>query len=125
MNNVCSNILSGCLILPSFVSAMESNTVLVEPELMPLISKAIEMYDYKMSIETHQNVQQAMLQGQARVAISSRKWTDEEVGHFYQKYSQIPVMLYFTADVAAIVSHPDNPVESISMSDLRTNIRLP
>ncbi|MDN2483147.1 PstS family phosphate ABC transporter substrate-binding protein [Vibrio agarivorans] len=115
------NILISSLLAVCFsVQANSSETVIVEPELVPLLTKAIEQYQYDVVIEPENDVQQAMLAGQARIAISSRKWTDEEVGRFYEKYAQNPVMLYFTADVAAILVNPDNPVKAVSMSDLRT-----
>ncbi|MDR9828080.1 phosphate ABC transporter substrate-binding protein [Vibrio sp. FNV 38] len=106
------------ILIPVTVDA-NTTTVIVEPELVPLINAATELNQYDIVLEQSENVQQSMLEGNARIVISSRKWTDNEVGLFYERYASTPIMLYFTADVAALLVHPDNAVEAVRMNELR------
>lgn len=55
----------------------------------------------KLSLLSVSNPQQALLSGDALMAISRDKWSDENIAELTQRYGETPLMTVFSADKSA------------------------
>lgn len=60
----------------------------------------------------------ALLAGACDVAAMSREMTSEEVSRFKRKFGYDPVDVHVALDAVAVVVHPSNPVEGLTLQQL-------
>jgi phosphate transport system substrate-binding protein len=60
----------------------------------------------------------ALLAGTCEIAAMSRKMEPEEISLFEQKFGYQPLALHAALDAVAVVVHPDNPVQGLTLQQL-------
>ncbi|EID4420814.1 substrate-binding domain-containing protein [Vibrio vulnificus] len=115
--NGCIATLAG-LSLSAGAWAQESSRILVEQELMAVANDLIQSAELDITARKSSDVQGAMIDNQARLGISSRKWLDSEIALFEHKYGYRPTELFFTSDVISIVVNQENPIGAVTIDEL-------
>lgn len=93
------------------------NVVAIEPHLQPLMSALVE--DKAIVYLSRDDVPEAMITRQARIGISSQRWTDQQIARFELSKGYRPTELFFSADVVALLVNEDNPVKAISIEEVQ------
>lgn len=60
----------------------------------------------------------ALLAGKCDIAAMSRRMAEKEIAQFEQKYGYKPLDIHVSLDAEAVVVHPDNPVEGLTLKQL-------
>lgn len=60
----------------------------------------------------------AVINGQATFGLLSRKVTEEEIKAFHDRFGYLPTVLTSSLEPLAVFVHKDNPIESLSFSQL-------
>lgn len=94
-------------------------SVAVESNISPLIEELMNAKELELSTLSTSNIAESMISRDAKVGISSRKWTDIEMARFNQRYGYRPTELLFTADVVAIIANEDNAASSVTLAELK------
>jgi phosphate transport system substrate-binding protein len=61
----------------------------------------------------------ALIENQAQFGAMSREMSPEEVARFTEEFGYPPTQLRVAVDCVAVFVHRDNPIESLSLADLR------
>ncbi|MGY5450185.1 substrate-binding domain-containing protein [Agarivorans sp. MS3-6] len=108
------------LLISSFTWSASSQRLLVEPELVEPVIRLIKQANIAphLGIIKTATVAQHFIEGKGQIGISSQRWLDSEMASFTQRYGYQPTELFFSSDAAAIMVHPDNPLNAIDMQTL-------
>ncbi|WP_158152044.1 hypothetical protein [Vibrio fluvialis] len=73
-----------------------------EPTLLPLMTALVESQD-SLKLTASDSIPRAMADGSLKVAVMSRKWTDEEMSEFYAITGEHPIQLFFSAKATVLL----------------------
>jgi phosphate transport system substrate-binding protein len=97
----------------------QHSKVAVEANLVPLIEALIQARKLDIDVLASEDIATSLTKDNLLLGISSRKWQDDEVAKFTHLRGYKPTELFFTADVIAIIANQDNPIQAVTLAQLK------
>lgn len=115
-----SVLVSVCFLFNFNAQANNHHRVIVENELVEPVIELVKhaQLSKQLGIIKTNNVAHSFIQGKGYIGISSQRWLDSDMAEFVRRYGYQPTELFFSSDAAAILVHPENPVNAIDMPSL-------
>ncbi|EHK9546811.1 phosphate ABC transporter substrate-binding protein [Vibrio alginolyticus] len=112
--------LTSCLISPLAFSDSEARTsIFVEPEILETIETLIDEPSVNVALASQSGGFNDMLNDGTSIAITSKKWSDENISRFQRERGHRPTRLFLMANTIVVINSQKSTVDSFSVSELK------